>query len=62
MTVMKEDGSRADTEGERIESTETDELEVMRSGSQSVTAQESTVGDLLTPIPSVVQHRLMLGL
>lgn len=50
VTVMEDDGIRANVEGEGIVSTETYDLEKMKSGSQQVLTKASLVGVLPTKV------------
>lgn len=52
-TVMEDDGTRANLEGEVAASTETDHLQTMLSGSRHVQTQESFVDELITTVPNV---------
>lgn len=62
LTVIEDDGNRANVKGEAVASTDANNLQAMPSGSQPVLAQESLVGELQTIIPIAVHHPLYKGL
>lgn len=62
MTVIEQDGSRPNVEGEGIASRETDTLEAMPPGLQPVVAQQSLSRELPRTIPSMVHQTLAQGL
>lgn len=58
MTVLKEDGNRANVERDGIVSIETDDLEKMLLGSPSALTKESLTGEPPKPLLNMAHHAL----